>query len=302
MTERSWTSLAEHVAQAAARAERPLPGWVHPVPAPVGLPPVGGALEGLLQTLVASWRAEELEQGVWVSPRTLPEVYDDLLAGSRTLDLPVPEAVVGPVGTRGQAVVGTDARPVLHLSSGFLTMADPPERRVVLGRLLGQIAARQVTARTWMTLADPGARLRQVAGRTLGPAVELVMSPLSVAVRAALSRWHRAAELTADRAGLIVAGDLEATRRTLVWLALGSPVAVRSEAVAEEGARHARQQGAARWAESLADEPFLHTRLTALERFAASSLWVAPGSVDVGTVWTPEQLAEAVDGLLRGTT
>lgn len=296
MTEAPYISLAEFAASQPHRRDEAPPAWVH---APGSFTPPGlDRLEDLLDTVVALQRAEWLQDGVYVGPRAMATVYRDLLDTSRTLGIGVPPAVVAGVGPGTQGAFGTDDRPFLLLSSFFLQGAPAAERRFLVGRLCGHIRARHVTWGTLYALLVDQDGLMKIGRRTVGPALEVLLAPLSLGARLALSRWHRAAEITADRAGLVACGDIDAARRALLRMALG----VRPEVDPADyldtlkGTRADDSPG--KWAELLASQPFMHKRMQALELFARSVPWADLGGVVVGEVLTADELSRRTDDLL----
>jgi hypothetical protein len=259
-------------------------------------------LEDLLDTLVAVQRAEWLQDGVYAGPRSLPDAYRDLLECCRVLKIPMPPTIVAGAAARSQATLGTDARPFLLLSSFFLQGATEPERRFLIGRLCGHIRARQVTwGTTYALLVDQGG-FRQLAARALGPALDVVLGPVSMVARLALSRAHRAAELTADRAGLLCASRdpavaKEAAMRAFLRMTLGVNADVDPAAwVAQLRSAHA-DGSPSRFVELLSSTPGMHARWAALDAFSRSALYrpevaAAPNGCDAAG------LAEATEAAM----
>ncbi|MFK7928872.1 MAG: M48 family metallopeptidase [Myxococcota bacterium] len=241
-------------------------------------------LEEMLDTVVALQRAEWLEEGVYVGPRAMPEVYRAVMDASRRLEVALPPALVARVAMPVQGTYGTDGRAFLLLSSFFVKPASEGELQFMVGRQVGHMAAQQVTGRSLYALVVDHNGVRKLARRAVGPTLEVVLAPVSLGLRVALSRWHRLAELTADRAGLLVADDLEASRRALLRCALGTTPDVSVDDYLN-GNRAAKDRGPGRWTELLSDRPWLHKRLGALSLWARSETFARLG----GTV------AEGVD-------
>jgi hypothetical protein len=302
MTTPPYPSLVDWIATHARDQEPTPPRWAHrSSPAGWAVPPrVRARLEAAIEAVSEVQRAEWLTSGVWLGPRTFPDLYDDLLHACRTLQAPIPSAIVGPASSRGQLVGGTDAHPTLYLSGFFHQHAARAERRFVLGRLVGQIADRQVSWRTLYNLTGPDAELRSLAARALGPASTLLLEPAGLVLRASLARWVQRAELSADRAGLLCCEDPDAAASALFRQALLTRHAVRAEDAIAEARRSTKGHGAAKWAELLTDEPALYKRLLALDLFTRSACWLGDEALQLGTPLDDVQLAEAVDALLEG--
>ena len=257
-------------------------------------------MEDVLDTVIALQRASWLEDGVFVGPRAEASVYRDVLEAARRLQIAVPPAILSKCSGEGQGAFGTDSRAFLHLSSFFFKPAAPAQRRFIAGRLCGHVHARQVTWSTLYALLVDQGGLRKVARQGVGPALELVLAPLSVGIRLALSRWHRTAEITADRAGLLCVDDLDAAGTALLRIALGGRPDLTPKDYLEQ-LRAVRSQGSpGRWTEVLASRPWLHKRLRALELFARSDLFVELGGTPLdGPRLSLDELHRQTDTLLQ---
>jgi hypothetical protein len=251
-----------------------LPSWVHPdATAPQILEQVGlrRRIEDVLDTVVALQRAEWLHDGVYAGPAAMPGVYRDVLHCARTLGVAVPPAILAGTGLRSQGCFGTDDRAFLYLSTFFFDAASEGERRFMAGRLCGHIAAHHVTASTLYALLVDHNGIRSLARKGVGPVLEVILAPLSVGVRLALSRWHRAAEISADRAGLLCCRDLEEAGRAMLRQSLGRKPDVDVATYLEQLRKSRSAPG--KWTELLSDQPFTHKRLEALAAFTRSALW-----------------------------
>lgn len=302
-TDVPYPSLADFAATWQDRSHDESPPYAHPAPASglASLEQLGvrRQIEDVLDTVVALQRATWLEEGVYVGPKAVGMVYRTVLECARTLRIAVPPAILSGCGLDAQGTFGTDRRAFLHLSSYFFKPASDGERRFIAGRLCGHIHADQVTWGTLYAVMVDHAGLRRLARQGLGPTLEIVLAPLSVGVRLALSRWHRAAEITADRAGLICAGDLNVAGAALLRIALGGEAEIRPTDYLEQS-RNLRGSSPGRWTEVLSSRPWLHKRLRALELFANSetyhSLGGKPGEADP---LTDQELKEQTDLLLQ---
>lgn len=267
----SWTSLAEFAARFdAPPGERP--AWVLPEAREVPLESLGlrGRVEDVLDTVTALQRAEWLQDGVYVGPSVLPAVYRDALAAARRMAVAVPPVIVCGVSARAQGATGTDGRAFVALSSLWIEGATDGERAFVLGRACGEIAARQVTADSLYAVLVDGDGLRAIARRAVGPLLEVALAPIGLAARVALSRWHRAAEMSADRAGLLVCGSVEAAASSLLRASLSTRPGFGVDAWLAQLRAASRDAAPGRWAELLQAEPWAHKRIAALDIFARS--------------------------------
>lgn len=264
-------SLADFATHFSAPTE--VPRWVLPEaaqPTFLAAPGTRRRIEDVLDTVIALQLAGWMQDGVFASPATLPALYDDLLVCARTLGVAVPPAVQAGCSLSAQGAYGTDGNAYLYLSSYFVDPAKPPERRFWVGKLIGHIAARHVTTSTLFALVVDDQGLRQLAKKAVGPVLDVILAPLSLGVRVALSRWHRAAQLSADRAGLICNNDVDGAGRALLRLSLGTGTRV-APADYLDALKALRGEGnPGRWAELIQAHPWTHKRLAALDLFARS--------------------------------
>jgi hypothetical protein len=293
----SYVSLAEFAATSFERPAR-APFAVDPRAAPPRLPPaLASRVDEIVDTVVAVQRAAWLEDGARMGPDALPDAWRGALDAARRLGVPVPVGLAARVGMDAQGIQGTDDRPFLLLSAVFAATAEPGELRFEIGRQIGAVAARQVTARSLYGLVVDHNGARRLARQAVGPSLDIVLAPLSLGLRVALSRWHREAELTADRAGLLVADDLDAARRALLRCALGAEPPMSVEAWL--GRARGRDTGPARWTEIVADRPWLRKRLRALEDWAGSEPFAALGGTPTpGPLLSADALANRTSELL----
>jgi Zn-dependent protease with chaperone function len=279
------------------QASGALPSWVHGGGGAVLEPPaLRHRVEEVLDTVVALERAEWMQDGVHAGPTTLPETWRAVQHAARTLRVAVPPVVVGGISPRAQGTFGTDDRAFLYLSTFLMDAASEGERRFFAGRLVGRIAARHVTAGTLYALLVDQAGLRSAARKAVGPALEVLLAPMSLGLRLVLSRWHRASEISADRAGLVCCGDLADAGRALLRVSLGRT----PEVSVEEYLSHLRDHGSSpgRWTELLADQPFTHKRLRALALYARSEDFAANGGRADGPLLSRPELDRRTDELL----
>ncbi len=274
MTVPSYVSLQDF-AESFGADQNTLPAWVHPAAAtPTFLEQraLRSRLEDVLDTVVALQRAERLHDGVFAGPDSMAGVYRDVLHAARALHVAVPPAILAAIPMKSQGCFGTDGRAYLSLSTFYFTESAAEAGRLFMaGRLCGHIASRQVTANTVYSLLAGQSGIRQIARRSLGPLLDVVLAPLSLGFRLALSRWHRAAVITSDRAGMLVCRDLHAASTSLMRMSLGRSPDVDVETYLQQHRSDASSPG--RWTELLAAEPWMHKRIRAMELFSQSALY-----------------------------
>jgi Zn-dependent protease with chaperone function len=116
-----------------------------------------------------------------------------------------------------------DVDQLIVLTSGLVDAMDPDELQFVIGHECGHIHNRHVVYNTlWELLTNTVAQtlLVKVMG-FLGPLASLAAVVFTVSTRLVFGRWHRCAEITCDRAGLICTPDPLAAQRVNAKLHMG---------------------------------------------------------------------------------
>jgi Zn-dependent protease with chaperone function len=161
--------------------------------------------------------------------------------------------------------LGSNDDPLILVGSGLVDGLSEPEMLFVLGRECGHIQNRHTTYLTCLHFLV----------ETTSHFVRWVSRPATVA----LNGWSRRAAITADRAGLLCARDLDLAVSLMVRTAVGSKKLFRQLDLAaylqqlEEG-----QNVVGRLGELLAAAPDLPKRVQALRLFARTSLFLGPGA------------------------
>ena len=173
------------------------------------------ALLKMLNGLIGERRVRLLLLGnaVQVSQQQFPRL-DGLLADAcRILDQDrTPELFVQQSPIVNAMTIGMD-RPVIVLTTGLVELLDEEELRFVIGHELGHAFSGHAVYRTMLLwLLDLTGAASSIPGGTLG---------LQALVNALLE-WFRKAEISCDRAGLLVSQDVEAAVRSHMKLAGGA--------------------------------------------------------------------------------
>ncbi|GAA3219135.1 M48 family metallopeptidase [Dactylosporangium siamense] len=157
-------------------------------------------------------RMEQLGSAVCTSERQFSRVHAMLRDAADVLDLDsVPELYIRQRPEVNAAAVGV-GEPFIVLDTGLLDVMEPDELRFIIGHELGHVMSGHVLYKTI-------ARYLITIG-TMAAGVPL--SGLAMqAIHAALLEWSRKAELSSDRAGLLVSQDPAICLRALMKLAGG---------------------------------------------------------------------------------
>ncbi|MHB1596895.1 MAG: M48 family metallopeptidase [Streptosporangiaceae bacterium] len=213
-----------------------------------------------------SLRLMYLASSVRASEQQFPQLYQMLLDGCYILDLPrVPELFITQDPAVRAMALGTDS-PFIVITTGMVDLMDAEEIRVIIGHELGHVLSGHTVYQTMLFhLVRLASRLALVPFAWVG----------LKAVLWGLEEWHRKAELSADRAGLLAGQDVAAARRALMKTAGGARLA---ELSADEFLKQAREYDAVPDVrEGLlkllqlqgATHPFAVVRFAELERWAA---------------------------------
>jgi len=173
-----------------------------------------------------------LASAVRASQEQFPDLYQAMLDGCYILDLPrVPELYVSQNPVANAMALGLD-KPFIVLHSGLVELMDPEEIRFVIGHELGHVLSGHTVYNTMLrNLILLVQRLALVPFAWVG----------LKAVIWGLEEWHRKAEMSSDRAGLLATQDVDAARRALMKLAGGRRLA---ELSSDEFHRQAREYDA----------------------------------------------------------
>ncbi len=151
-----------------------------------------------------------LASSVRVSPRQYPKIHQLVAECATTLDLqPVPELYVQRDPRPNAMAVGLD-RPVIVVTTGMLDLVDEDGLRFVVGHEVGHVLSGHAVYQTMLL-------------QLINIATSLQWLPIGAwglrAIVMGLGEWHRKAELTGDRAGLLCCQDPQVALRVHASLA-----------------------------------------------------------------------------------
>lgn len=182
------------------------------------IPGIDTALKKLLEvTGESAIRVIFTASAVKVTPKQCPDLYAKLQIACTTLGVDMPELFVQQNPTVN-AFTGGVKRPVIVLHSQLIERLNDEEVLCVIAHEVGHIHAEHVlyitAARLLEALANVAIASAPVAG--------LVAQLLSATMRTALLSWARRAELSCDRAALLVTQDPDVIGRTMMKLSGGT--------------------------------------------------------------------------------
>ncbi|MBX9695710.1 MAG: M48 family metalloprotease [Cyanobacteria bacterium] len=156
-------------------------------------------------------RIQFMGQAVHVTPKQCPNIYKLFKDATEILDIPEPDLFLTTNPYPNAFTIGFE-RPIIVLTSGLVDLLTEDELRAVLGHELGHVKAGHVLYKTIAYFLIE--ILRMIFGMR-SPIAELGLA-------VALYDWSRKSELTADRAELLVAQDVETCIRLHMKLSAGS--------------------------------------------------------------------------------
>ncbi|MGW4563625.1 M48 family metallopeptidase [Streptomyces sp. NPDC004561] len=176
-----------------------------------GFDTVFKALSGLLPE--RSLRLLFLSDSVRVSERQFDHLHAMLLDACYVLDLEkVPPMYVTQDPQPNAMCIGLD-EPIIVVTTGLVELLDEEEMRAVVGHEVGHALSGHSVYRTILLFLTSLAL--KVAWIPLGNLAIMT-------IIAALREWFRKSELSADRAGLLVGQDVQASMRGLMKIAGGN--------------------------------------------------------------------------------
>ena len=155
-------------------------------------------------------RIQLLGGSIHVTPKQCPKIYKLFKEAADILDMHEPDLFIASHPAPNAMTMGVE-RPFIVLHSSIIDLLEEDELLAVMGHELGHVKAGHVL---YKTIAHFLASLAHTAFG-LGNVAEF-------GLRLALFDWSRKSELTADRAELLVAQDLEASIRLHMKLSCGS--------------------------------------------------------------------------------
>jgi len=182
------------------------------------IPGIDTALKKLLEvTGESAIRVIFTASAVRVTAKQCPDLYAKLQIACATLGVDMPELFVqqSPIPN---AFTGGVKHPVIVLYSALLERLTDEEVLAVVSHEVGHIHAEHVLYLTAARLIELAANAAIVAA----PLAMLIKQLMSLTMRYALLAWARRAELSCDRAALLVTQDQDVVGRTMMKLAGGT--------------------------------------------------------------------------------
>jgi len=182
------------------------------------IPGVDTALKKLIEvTGESAIRVIFMASAVKVTPKQCPDLYAKLQIACSTLGVEAPDLFIQQNPVVNAFTFGVE-KPVIVLHSALIERLTEEEVLAVIAHEVGHIHAEHVL---YLTAARLIEALANVA-LSLTPLGLLVKQILSATISSALLAWARRAELSCDRAALLVTQDPHVIGRTMMKLCGGT--------------------------------------------------------------------------------
>ena len=248
--------------------------------------PVAMAVEASVRLFKQVGRHQLLGHAVKVSERQFPRIYGITKKASDTLQIAMPQVFIVNQPTFNAGTLGTNEDSFIMVHSALVDQYTDEELLTVIGHECGHIHNSHVAYLTALHY------LTYMAGMFL----PWILQPALVALRT----WSRRAEITCDRAGMLVARNQVAAERAITKLAVGSRKLYEEfnvDAFLEQNEESS--QGIGKYMEVFATHPWLPKRVLAMRVFGESQLFQK--AIDKpATGLTMSEVDSRVAALLKG--
>ena len=198
--------------------------YVHPLDSKAlaalrAIPGIDSALRKLLSvTGEAALRVIFTASSVKVTPKQFPDLHAKLQIACTTLGVDMPEMFVQQSPLVNAFTYGSEKH-IIVIFSGLLEKLNDEETLAVISHEVGHIHAEHAL---YLTAARLMEALANASAARLIPGSEIIKFIVSAGINSALLAWARRAELSCDRAGLLVVQDPHVIGRTMMKLAGGT--------------------------------------------------------------------------------
>jgi Zn-dependent protease with chaperone function len=248
--------------------------------------PVALAVEASVRLFKQMGKHQLLGHAVKVSDRQFPRIYGITKRACDVLQIKMPQVFVINNPHFNAGTLGTNDDSFIMVHSALLEQYTDEELLTVIGHECGHIHNSHVAYLTALHY------LTYMAGMFL----PWILQPALVALRT----WSRRAEITCDRAGMLVSGDQQAAERAITKLAVGSRKLYEEfnlDAFLEQ--HEEGSQGIGKYMEVFATHPWLPKRVLAMRVFGESQLYrTSIGAAPTGL--TMSEVDGRVAALLKG--
>ena len=163
-------------------------------------------------------RVAFMARSVKVTPKQCPDLYAKLQIVCTTLGVDMPDLFVQQNPTVNAFTTGVE-KPLIVLFSGLIERLNDEEILAVIAHEVGHIHAEHVL---YLTAARLFEALTNASVGRLVPGSEIIKGLIAIGINSSLMAWARRAELSCDRAALLVVQDPHIVGKTMMKLAGGT--------------------------------------------------------------------------------
>jgi len=254
--------------------------------------PIREIVRALVSIVIPIQKQLQQMGSIAVGPEQYPEIHAMGQDCARQLGIGIPQIFIyySPL-LNAYTFATDDVAPMVVLSSGLVEAMEPAELKFVIGHECGHIhnlhgvyntavemMVNPLTQLMFEKIIEAGISLSLIT--TIGQ-IKTIAGAIQGSLRLFFARWHRCAEITCDRAGLICCGDVETAQFALAKLVTGGAERLKGFNI-EEYVRQISQIEATplRFLELGHTHPLIPKRIRAVELF---------GQCDVLQGWRPER-------------
>lgn len=198
--------------------------YVHPADSKAlaalkAIPGIDSALKKLLAvTGESAIRVTFMASAIKVTPKQCPDLFAKLQIACATLGVEMPDLFIqqNPVVN---AFTGGVEKPIIVLHSSLIERLSDEETLAVIAHEVGHIHAEHVL---YLTAARLMEALANLSVARIVPGSEIIKFIVSAGISGALLAWARRAELSCDRAAMLVVQNPDVVGRTMMKLAGGT--------------------------------------------------------------------------------
>jgi Zn-dependent protease with chaperone function len=198
--------------------------YVHPADSKAlaalrAIPGIDTALKQLLKvTGESAIRVTFMASAIKVTPKQCPDLHAKLQIACTTLGVDMPELYIQQNPVVNAFTGGVD-KPIIVLHSSLIERLNDEETLAVIAHEVGHIHAEHVL---YLTAARLIEALANASIARIIPGAEIIKFMISAGISSALLAWARRAELSCDRAALLVTQDPHVIGRTMMKLCGGT--------------------------------------------------------------------------------
>ena len=183
------------------------------------IPGIDSALKKLIAvTAETAIHVSFMASSVKVTPKQCPDIHAKLQVACTTLGVDMPDLFIQQNPVVNAFTFGVE-KPYIVLHSALLERLSEDETLAVIAHEVGHIHSEHVL---YLTAARLMELLANASIAALLPGSEIIKLIVSMGISSALLAWARRAELSCDRAALLVTQDPHAVGRTMMKLAGGT--------------------------------------------------------------------------------